>query len=196
MSVLTRPCERRLLLSVRAREETHTHPARSTSRHSEFAMGRQSRTRFAFRENPARERKAAEQGGNPGLRLISETTAPHYLKRRVRVSTWKANSTAGRGEGFMKAMAHSGFALQLCALRYLGFVPDPLRPIPTAIIARLAQQLGTTPESLVLPGTVNQGEVPTEPGPRGGALTAWTRGRSGCSSAWRSRGAAGPWSAP
>jgi hypothetical protein len=40
-----------------------------------------------------------------------------------------------------------GFALQLCTLRYLGFVPDPLRPVPPALIAHLAQQLGTPPES-------------------------------------------------
>ena len=39
-----------------------------------------------------------------------------------------------------------GFALQLCTLRYLGFVPEPLRPVPPAVIAHLAQQLGTTPE--------------------------------------------------
>ena len=39
-----------------------------------------------------------------------------------------------------------GFALQLCTLRYLGFVPEPLRPVPPAVIDYLAQQLGTTPE--------------------------------------------------
>ncbi|HMB02295.1 MAG TPA: DUF4158 domain-containing protein, partial [Isosphaeraceae bacterium] len=45
-----------------------------------------------------------------------------------------------------------GFALQLCTLRYLGFVPDPLRPVPTAVIAHLAQQLGAPPESFAAYG--------------------------------------------
>jgi TnpA family transposase len=45
-----------------------------------------------------------------------------------------------------------GFALQLCTLRYLGFVPDPLCPVPTAVIAHLAQQLRTTPESFAAYG--------------------------------------------
>src|SRR4051794_24418736 len=45
-----------------------------------------------------------------------------------------------------------GFALQLCTLRYLGFVPDQLRGVPSAVIAHLAQQLGTAPESLAAYG--------------------------------------------
>jgi hypothetical protein len=45
-----------------------------------------------------------------------------------------------------------GFAPQLCTLRYLGFVPDPLRPVPPAVIAHLARQLGTTPDSLAAYG--------------------------------------------
>ena len=45
-----------------------------------------------------------------------------------------------------------GFALQLCTLRYLGFVPDPLRSVPPAVIAHLAQQLATPPESFAAYG--------------------------------------------
>ena len=87
MSVSPWLCEKRLCLSVRAREETNTRPTHSTSRYAEFAIGRQPRTRFAFRENPARERKTAEHRGNAGLWLTPGTTAPRHLKRRVRVST-------------------------------------------------------------------------------------------------------------
>jgi TnpA family transposase len=45
-----------------------------------------------------------------------------------------------------------GFALQLCTLRYLGFVPDQLRGVPPAVIAHLAQQLGAAPEFLAAYG--------------------------------------------
>ena len=45
-----------------------------------------------------------------------------------------------------------GFALQLCTLRYLGFVPNPLRSAPPTVIAHLALQLGTAPESLAAYG--------------------------------------------
>jgi TnpA family transposase len=41
-----------------------------------------------------------------------------------------------------------GFALQLCTLRYLGYVPDQLRSVPSAVIAHLARQVGIAPESL------------------------------------------------
>lgn len=34
-----------------------------------------------------------------------------------------------------------GFALQLCALRHLGFVPDDLRRAPPTVLASLASQL-------------------------------------------------------
>jgi TnpA family transposase len=45
-----------------------------------------------------------------------------------------------------------GFAMQLCTLRYLGFVPGPLRSVPSSVIAHLARQLGTDPESLAAYG--------------------------------------------
>lgn len=41
-----------------------------------------------------------------------------------------------------------GFALQLSALRYLGFCPDDLTTAPSAVLTYLAQQLGTAPEAL------------------------------------------------
>ena len=41
-----------------------------------------------------------------------------------------------------------GFALQLCALRYLGFLPDSLADAPVSSITYLARQLAVSPESL------------------------------------------------
>jgi hypothetical protein len=41
-----------------------------------------------------------------------------------------------------------GFALQLCALRYLGFAPDELGTAPAPAIHFVAHQLGLTPEAL------------------------------------------------
>jgi Domain of unknown function (DUF4158) len=40
-----------------------------------------------------------------------------------------------------------GFALQLCALRYLGFVPHHLHTVPWEVVAYLAHQLHVSPES-------------------------------------------------
>ena len=45
-----------------------------------------------------------------------------------------------------------GLRMQLCTLRYLGFVPDALHSVPPAVIAHLAQQVGTTPESFMVYG--------------------------------------------
>jgi Domain of unknown function (DUF4158) len=41
-----------------------------------------------------------------------------------------------------------GYALQLCALRWMGFVPDDLTTAPPAPVAFRAQQLGVDPEVL------------------------------------------------
>src|SRR2546429_141751 len=41
-----------------------------------------------------------------------------------------------------------GFALQLCALRYLGFTPDNLTTAPSTVIHYLAEQLHVEPHSL------------------------------------------------
>jgi len=41
-----------------------------------------------------------------------------------------------------------GFALQLCALRFLGFVPDDLGSTPTAVVEFVAEQLQVSPGSL------------------------------------------------
>jgi hypothetical protein len=41
-----------------------------------------------------------------------------------------------------------GFALQLCALRYLGFVPHHLHTAPWEVVAYPAHQLHVSPESL------------------------------------------------
>src|SRR5688572_25924245 len=45
-----------------------------------------------------------------------------------------------------------GFALQLCALRYLGFAPDDLTTAPYAVLAYVAQQLDIAPEVLAAYG--------------------------------------------
>lgn len=41
-----------------------------------------------------------------------------------------------------------GFALQLCALRYLGFCPSDLQQVPLPVVDRLAQQLNLQAEDL------------------------------------------------
>ncbi len=45
-----------------------------------------------------------------------------------------------------------GFALQLCALRYLGFAPDDLSQTPTGVVQHVAGQLRVPPGSLSLYG--------------------------------------------
>ena len=40
-----------------------------------------------------------------------------------------------------------GFALQLCTLRYLGFVPERVRSVPPPVIAHLEWQLATLQRS-------------------------------------------------
>jgi hypothetical protein len=45
-----------------------------------------------------------------------------------------------------------GFALQLCTLRYLGFMPDALHSVPPAVLAHLAQQVGGPPDSFTAYG--------------------------------------------
>jgi len=41
-----------------------------------------------------------------------------------------------------------GFALQLCALRYMGFSPDDLETVPTAAMTFVAEQLQVSPAAL------------------------------------------------
>lgn len=45
-----------------------------------------------------------------------------------------------------------GFALQLCALRYLGFAPDDLGTTPDAAVTFVAQQLGVSPAAIAVYG--------------------------------------------
>ena len=42
-----------------------------------------------------------------------------------------------------------GYALQLCSLRYLGFVPDDLRTIPRQVVTFVAEQLAVDPGGLL-----------------------------------------------
>jgi hypothetical protein len=46
-----------------------------------------------------------------------------------------------------------GYALQLCTLRFMGFVPDNLTSAPPAAVVFLARQLAVTPEVLTAYGT-------------------------------------------
>src|SRR5215831_11905124 len=43
-----------------------------------------------------------------------------------------------------------GYALQLCALRYLGFVPTDFTATPEVVVTFIAEQLDITPRVLVL----------------------------------------------
>ena len=45
-----------------------------------------------------------------------------------------------------------GFALQLCALRYLGFAPDDLRTVPREAVVYVARQLGIPAAALAAYG--------------------------------------------
>ena len=45
-----------------------------------------------------------------------------------------------------------GFALQLCALRFVGFMPDDLTRTPTTIVEFVAEQLQVSPGVLALYG--------------------------------------------
>ena len=47
-----------------------------------------------------------------------------------------------------EAHTRLGFALQLCALRYLGFAPDDLSTAPWEAVVYVAQQLNVTPEAI------------------------------------------------
>jgi TnpA family transposase len=46
-----------------------------------------------------------------------------------------------------------GFALQICALRYVGFAPDDLLMAPPPVVKYVARQLGVSPQALKLYGT-------------------------------------------
>src|SRR5262249_33499870 len=46
-----------------------------------------------------------------------------------------------------------GFALQLCALRYLGFAPEGLGTAPDPAVAFVAQQLGVSPAAIAAYGS-------------------------------------------
>ena len=47
-----------------------------------------------------------------------------------------------------EAHTRLGFALQLCALRYLGFAPDDLRTTPEDVVDYVAQQLHVSPQAI------------------------------------------------
>ena len=42
-----------------------------------------------------------------------------------------------------------GAAVQLCTLRWLGFVPDDVASAPTVVVERLAGQVGVPPDAIV-----------------------------------------------
>ena len=47
-----------------------------------------------------------------------------------------------------EAHTRLGFAMQLCALRYLGFAPDDLSTAPEDAVLYVAQQLAVSPDAL------------------------------------------------
>lgn len=49
-----------------------------------------------------------------------------------------------------------GFALQLCALRYLGFCPDNVTHAPVSVVNYVASQLGVSPDDLAVYGERSQ----------------------------------------
>jgi len=49
-----------------------------------------------------------------------------------------------------------GFALQICTLRFMGFVPDDFQSIPPAVVEYVARQLDTIPDDLAEYGTRDQ----------------------------------------
>jgi hypothetical protein len=53
---------------------------------------------------------------------------------------------------FSAAYNRLGYALQLCALRFMGFVPDDLTSVPPAAVAFLARQLGVDADVLAAYG--------------------------------------------
>jgi hypothetical protein len=66
-------------------------------------------------------------------------------------------SDADRSQTPVYSAAHNrlGFALQLCALRLMGFVPDDLSSAPAAVVAYVARQLEVEPEALADYGPVS-----------------------------------------
>jgi hypothetical protein len=58
--------------------------------------------------------------------------------------------------GQRRAHNRLGFALQVCALRYLGFVPVKLHSAPPAAVGHLADQLGVAPRCFARYGERSQ----------------------------------------
>ena len=49
-----------------------------------------------------------------------------------------------------------GFALHMCAIRYLGFSPDDLQSTPSTVVAYVARQIGVSPQVLTQYGSLPQ----------------------------------------
>jgi TnpA family transposase len=81
---------------------------------------------------------------------------------RERLSTYPEEISSGDLGRFFTLTAHDleivvqqrgdhnrlGFALQLCTLHYLGFIPNNLLDSPPAVVRLLAHQLGVSSEAL------------------------------------------------
>lgn len=66
---------------------------------------------------------------------------------------WLSEADHGIINQYREAHLRLGFALQLCALRYLGFAPDDLHTTPAVVVEYVAQQLEVAPQALVTYGT-------------------------------------------
>ncbi len=66
------------------------------------------------------------------------------------ISTYFTLSESDLAHALIQRGNHNrlGFALQLCALRYLGFAPDDLSSAPDHVVAYVAQQLAVSPDVL------------------------------------------------
>ncbi len=90
----------------------------------------------------------------PG-RFLTDAEREHLTRFPVEVSPEDLVSTFTLSpKDITRVLLHHGqhnclgFALQICALRYLGFSPDNLQAIPEAIIAYIARQIGVSPKVL------------------------------------------------
>jgi TnpA family transposase len=86
----------------------------------------------------------------PSQIIPSDLATYFTLSRADRAQIPRTTSAANR----------LGFALQLGALRYLGFSPDDLRTAPEAVVAFVAEQLNVAPDELARYGL--RGQTRTE----------------------------------
>jgi len=84
-----------------------------------------------------------------------------------------------------------GYALQLCTLRFMGFVPDDLRSAPPDAVAFVAHQLAVDPHVLAAYGARRRpGKIISSPSRR---ISAIARSAGTTSARWPIGSSSGPW---